>query len=110
MAKKPESPKSETVTVEDPAQMSDEIPSAVEEGEETSDPITPSEPAVTTELHKRLEKAVASIISSGNADAVHALHKVELLIGTLKLALSPAISATTDDVLKLGLQTLLLQL
>lgn len=57
-------------------------------------------------LHTRLEKAVKAL-QTGPQDVHYPLHKVEMLTGSLKLALPPAISAASDADLKASLQALL---
>ncbi len=67
--------------------------------------------AITADgLATRLTKAVNSIQTSGKPDMVHALHKVELIVGSLKTALPAAIETIdglSDESLKADLQTLL---
>jgi hypothetical protein len=70
--------------------------------EVAAEPETPFAP-----LHPRLEKAVRTMSHSGNPDAAHALNKLELLVGTLKLSLPAAINSIEDEKLKADLQSLL---
>lgn len=67
-------------------------------------------PAATDGLSTRLTRAVNAILTSGKPDAVHALHKTELLLGTLKMSLPAAIEACGaigDEALKADLKNLL---
>lgn len=65
--------------------------------------------AATDGLSTRLTRAVNAILTSGKADAVHSLHKVELIVGTLKTSLGAAIEACEaigDEALKAELKSL----
>ena len=64
-------------------------------------------------LSIRLTRTVNAILTSGKPEAVHALHKVELVAGTLRTALPAAIEACDaigDEGLKADLQSLLASL
>lgn len=90
------------------AEAGNAVESAEAEGQQESQPESAKEAATPAiPLHTQLEKAVRSMSHSGNPDAAHALNKVELLMGSLKYSLPAAISAVSDDQLKVDLQSLL---
>jgi hypothetical protein len=75
--------------------------------EEAAEDQVEVKPTPIVDVHERLEKAVASMHSSGDAHTVHVLNKVQHLTGSLKHSLPAAIAVMTDEDLKAGLQALL---
>lgn len=112
---KPAAPKTEEVISDGeeetpplPEAPRTESPAAPEA--EPQDPThVPASPVVNapTDLANRLTKAVKAIVASGNPEAVHALHKLEMTVGDLKNALPAAIAAAGDEQLKADLTSLL---
>ncbi|QEH36516.1 hypothetical protein OJF2_51000 [Aquisphaera giovannonii] len=94
--------------------------SEADESAQPKEPVTESPEAVasieivaeapaTDGLSTRLTRVVNAILTSGKPDAVHSLHKVELIVGTLKTSLGAAIEACEaigDEALKAELKSL----
>ncbi|QEL14777.1 hypothetical protein [Limnoglobus roseus] len=90
---------------EEPSPGASEVPAVIETI--AQEPICM---AAQDGLASRLSKVVTAIQTSGKPDTVHALHKVELIAGSLKISLPTAIDACdeiADERLKADLQNLL---
>jgi hypothetical protein len=102
-----ENPSDPAGTTSDEQVPADEQADAAESEGQSATVVTPEPVAPYVPLHARLEKAVRGAGASGNPDAVHALNKVEMLTGTLKLSLPAAIKAAGDEQLREDLEDLL---
>jgi hypothetical protein len=80
---------------------------ASDEAESTPLPSAPVIPPAPTDLANRLTLAVRAIVATGAPEAVHALHKAELILGDLRNALPAAIASAGDEQLKADLTSLL---
>lgn len=93
-------------TQADPAAAGPEAPAVISTVAEA--PATPVPAAASQDgLSIRLTQVVRAIATTGKPEAVHALHKAELIVGDLKNALPAAIAAAGDEQLKADLTSLL---